>query len=239
MTRRGGGARWAAMMLLPSIALASCTIERRAGADSSISGEGEAVQAPAPAGAAPASAAATADTPVAAPPAPIVTPAPAPGDTLPLAASAAELEALAAALIVPVQGVRREDLRDTFNEARGERVHEALDILAPRNTPVLAATDGRVLELHESVAGGLMVYAADAADRFVMMYGHLESYAPGLAKGQALRQGQVIGYVGTSGNAPANTPHLHFVISRGRPSVSWWRGTPVNPYPLLTGAGAH
>ena len=81
-----------------------------------------------------------------------------------------------------------------------------------------------------------MVYAADASDRFILMYGHLDHYADGLVEGQPLRSGQVIGYVGTTGNAPANTPHLHFAIARGRPSVAWWRGTPVNPYPLLTGA---
>jgi murein DD-endopeptidase MepM/ murein hydrolase activator NlpD len=93
--------------------------------------------------------------------------------------------------------------------------------------------DGRVLKLHESVAGGLMVYAADAADRFILMYGHLDRYAEGLADGASLRRGQVIGYVGTTGNAPPGTPHLHFAIARGRPSVKWWKGTPVNPYPLL------
>jgi murein DD-endopeptidase MepM/ murein hydrolase activator NlpD len=99
--------------------------------------------------------------------------------------------------------------------------------------------DGQVIQLHNSKAGGLMVYAADRSDRFILMYGHLDRYAPGLARGTPLRRGQVIGYVGTTGNAPPGTPHLHFVVSRGRPSVSWWRGTAVNPYPLLLGrAGA-
>ena len=162
-------------------------------------------------------------------------PARLPGDTLPLVATPAELRELAAQLIIPVQGVAADALRDTYAESRGSRVHEAIDILAPRNTPVLAAVDGRVLKLHESVAGGLMVYAADASDRFVMMYGHLERYADGLREGATLQRGQVIGYVGTSGNAPPGTPHLHFVIGRGRPSVSWWRAAAVNPYPLLTG----
>jgi murein DD-endopeptidase MepM/ murein hydrolase activator NlpD len=174
------------------------------------------------------------------PPPEVPSPPPAalPGDTLPLVATPAELRELAAQLIIPVQGVAADALRDTYTESRGTRLHEAIDILAPRNTPVLAATDGRVLKLHESVAGGLMVYAADASDRFVMMYGHLERYADGLAEGATLRRGQVIGYVGTSGNAPPGTPHLHFVIGRGRPSVSWWRATAVNPYPLLTGRSA-
>ena len=78
-----------------------------------------------------------------------------------------------------------------------------------------------------------MVYASDPSDRFIFMYGHLDRYADGLKEGMPLKRGQVIGYVGTTGNAPPNTPHLHFAIVRGRPSVAWWRGTPVNPYPLL------
>ncbi len=149
-----------------------------------------------------------------------------------------ELAELAARLVVPIQDIRPDELRDTYNERRGggTRPHEALDILAPRGTPVISATDGVLRKLHSSVAGGLMVYAADASDRFILMYGHLDRYADGLVEGQPLRQGQVIGYVGTTGNAPANTPHLHFAIARGKPSVAWWRGTPVNPYPLLTNA---
>lgn len=177
------------------------------------------------------------------PPAPPVVPettvaSPAPGavrDTSPVVATEGELAQLAATLVVPVQGVAASALRDSYDEARGggARVHEALDIHAPRGTPVVAATDGRVLKLHESAAGGLMVYQADASDRFILMYGHLERWATGLADGTPVRRGQVIGYVGTSGNAAPDAPHLHFVVARGRPSASWWRGTPVNPYPLL------
>ena len=146
-----------------------------------------------------------------------------------------ELAELATHLVVPIESIRPADLHDTYDERRGggTRPHEALDILAPRGTPVISATDGILRKLHSSVAGGLMVYAADASDRFILMYGHLDRYAEGLVEGQRLRQGQVIGYVGTTGNAPANTPHLHFAIARGRPSRAWWRGTPVNPYPLL------
>lgn len=157
-------------------------------------------------------------------------------DTTPIESTPAELSALAASLVVPVEGVPASALRDSYDEARGaggSRVHRALDIHAPRGTPVIAATDGRVLRMHESKAGGLMVYQADATDRFILMYGHLERYAAGLADGAPVRRGQVIGYVGTSGNAAPDAPHLHFVVSRGRPSASWWRGTPVNPYPLL------
>jgi peptidoglycan LD-endopeptidase LytH len=155
-------------------------------------------------------------------------------DTGAVVATASELEQLAGALIVPVQGVQTGQLRDTYTESRGSRVHEAIDIPAPRGTPVLAAIDGKLLKLFSSKPGGLMVYASDPLDRFVMMYGHLDRYAEGLTEGMQLRRGQVIGHVGTTGNAPPNTPHLHFAIGRGRPSKSWWRGTPVNPYPLLT-----
>jgi hypothetical protein len=145
----------------------------------------------------------------------------------------AELAQLAANLDVPVRGVTRAQLRDTYAEARSGHTHEALDILAPRGTEVLSATDGTLRKLFNSKTGGLMVYAADPTDRFVLLYGHLDRYAAGLKDGMPLKRGQVIGYVGTTGNAPANTPHLHFGILRGQPSKSWARGTAVNPYPLL------
>ena len=152
------------------------------------------------------------------------------------AATPLELASLAAILDVPVQGVTRAQLRDSYSESRGNHAHEAIDILAERGTPVLSATDGRVLRLFDSKAGGLMVYAADPSGRFILLYGHLDRYADGLADGASLYRGQVIGYVGTTGNAPAGTPHLHFGILRGDPDVSWARGTPVNPYPLLMAA---
>ncbi|MEX1184877.1 MAG: M23 family metallopeptidase [Gemmatimonadota bacterium] len=148
-----------------------------------------------------------------------------------------ELAALSAVLDVPVAGVERSQLRDTFTQARGDRTHEALDILAPRGTPVLSATDGRLLRMFDSRPGGLMVYATDASERFILLYGHLDSYAPGLRDGMQLVRGQVIGYVGTTGNAPPDTPHLHFGILRGDPAVSWSEGVAVNPYPLLVPGG--
>jgi murein DD-endopeptidase MepM/ murein hydrolase activator NlpD len=155
------------------------------------------------------------------------------GDTSSVTASKSELDELRAALIIPVQGILASEIHDTYTEARSGHVHEALDIGAPRGTPVLSAAAGRLLKLHQSVPGGKMVYAADASDRFILMYGHLDRYADGLTAGMPLVQGQIIGYVGTTGNAPVATPHLHFALARGRPSVAWWRGTPVNPYPLL------
>jgi peptidoglycan LD-endopeptidase LytH len=163
----------------------------------------------------------------------VVAPGPAP------AAGPDELNALGAVLIVPVAGVERSELRDTFTQGRGdgERAHEAIDILAPRGTPVLSATDGRLLRLFDSEAGGLMVYATDASERFILLYGHLDGYASGLYDGMPLVRGQVIGYVGTTGNAPPESPHLHFGILRGDPAVSWWEGVAVNPYPLLVAGG--
>lgn len=145
----------------------------------------------------------------------------------------AELSALARTLTIPVAGVKAEDLLDTFNEKRGERRHDALDIPAPRRTPVLAATDGRVLRLFTSERGGLMIYTADSTERFVLMYAHLDGYADGLSDTSSLRRGQVIGYVGTTGNAPPNVPHLHFAIARSSNVRRWWEGTPVDPLPLL------
>ncbi|HEU4564566.1 MAG TPA: M23 family metallopeptidase [Gemmatimonadaceae bacterium] len=156
--------------------------------------------------------------------------APAPGAP---AATPGELAALRGALVVPVQGVAADRLPDTFDEMRGTRRHDALDIPAPRGTPVLSAADGRVLKLFTSENGGLMVYAADATERFILMYAHLDGYAPGVREGMPLRRGQVIGYVGTTGNAPPDVPHLHFAIARAGRIDEWWKGTPVNPRPLL------
>lgn len=148
-------------------------------------------------------------------------------------ATSAELADLRAQLTIPVAGVLASDLVDSYSDPRVGRTHQAIDILAPRGTAVLSATDGRLTKLHQSTAGGLMVYAADANDRFVMMYGHLDRYAEGLSEGMSLSRGQILGYVGTTGNAPSGTPHLHFSIARGTPSEKWWKGTPVNPYELL------
>ena len=135
---------------------------------------------------------------------------------------------------MPLAGIAPAALHDTYNELRGgARRHVALDILAPRGTPVLSAAPGRVLKLFTSKAGGLMVYAADSTDRFILMYAHLDAYQAGLAEGQLLRRGQPIGIVGTTGNAPPTVPHLHFAIARSADVKQWWKGSPVNPYPML------
>jgi len=139
-------------------------------------------------------------------------------------------------LIVPVQGVHAEDLRDDFNEIRGGHRHEAIDIMAPRGTPVLAADDGSVAKLFLSKPGGLTVYQFDDSRTYGYYYAHLDSYAPRLKEGTPLRKGDVLGYVGSSGNASPDGPHLHFAIFQLGPERRWWEGTPIDPYGFLTGS---
>lgn len=150
-------------------------------------------------------------------------------------ATPAELAGLVRQLAMPLPGIRTSALLDTFGEARGggTRTHRALDILAPRGTPVLSAAPGRLLRMFSSENGGLMVYAADSTERFVLMYAHLDAYAPGLRDGQPLVRGQPLGTVGTTGNAPPDVPHLHFAIARTDSVSRWWLGAPVDPRPLL------
>jgi murein DD-endopeptidase MepM/ murein hydrolase activator NlpD len=141
-------------------------------------------------------------------------------------------------LMVPVSGVRPDQLRDSYLESRsGGRTHRALDIPARRGTPVVSADDGRVLRLRRNTLGGITIYAVDAGDRFVYYYAHLERYAPSLAEGETVAKGQVIGYVGTTGNAPPNLPHLHFQLMRRPNAARWWDGEPLNPKPYLVLAG--
>ncbi len=137
------------------------------------------------------------------------------------------------AMILPVAGVDRSSIRDMFNDARGGRRHEAIDIMAPTGTPVIATDDGTVKKLFTSKPGGLTVYQFDPDQRFCYYYAHLDRYAAGLHEGQFLHRGEVLGYVGTTGNAPKNAPHLHFALIRLDKERRWWQGTYVNPYPLL------
>jgi murein DD-endopeptidase MepM/ murein hydrolase activator NlpD len=137
-------------------------------------------------------------------------------------------------LAIPVEGVKPEQLMDSFSDERsGTRAHEALDILAPRNTPVKAVEDGTIARLFYSKAGGMTVYQFDPSEQYCYYYAHLERYADGLHEGDRVRKGQVLGYVGTSGNAPKNTPHLHFAVFRLTAAKHWWEGTPIDPYPIL------
>ena len=137
-------------------------------------------------------------------------------------------------LAVPVQGIRRSQLRDNFSDARGRgRKHKALDIMAPRGTPVLAADDGAVAKISSNKAGGLAVYQVDATGRFVYYYAHLDRYAENLRDGQPLHRGDLIGYVGTTGNAPESAPHLHFAVLLLERKGRWWGGEALNPYGAL------
>lgn len=166
-------------------------------------------------------------------PAPVAPPPAAAVVTPPAAASVID-ELRGRQLTLPVQGIKRDELRDTFNEMRGAtRRHEALDVLAPRDTPVLAVEDGKIARLFLSEAGGITLYQFDPSETYCYYYAHLERYADGLKEGSPIKRGQVIGYVGTTGNAPRNTPHLHFAIFKMTDEKKWWQGTPVDPYSVL------
>jgi murein DD-endopeptidase MepM/ murein hydrolase activator NlpD len=135
-------------------------------------------------------------------------------------------------LVLPVQGVGGKSLRDTFPDDRGGRRHQAIDIMAPHGTPVLAVDDGRVEKLFTSKQGGLTVYQFDERGEYCYYYAHLDGYAAGLEPAKVLGRGDVIGYVGSTGNASAEAPHLHFTIFRLGPDQRWWEGTAINAYPL-------
>jgi peptidoglycan LD-endopeptidase LytH len=141
------------------------------------------------------------------------------------------------ALIVPVEGVPPQRVPDTFNALRGGRTHRAIDFLAPRGTPVLAVAEGTVYRIRRSGPGGLAVYAVDASQRWMFYYAHLDGFRGGLAEGTKLAQGEVIGYVGTTGNAPPDTPHLHFQLMRARFDTRWWDGEALDPRPYFVKAG--
>jgi murein DD-endopeptidase MepM/ murein hydrolase activator NlpD len=138
-------------------------------------------------------------------------------------------------LLLPVAGVEASELRSSFVETRGggTRTHEAIDILAPRGTAVYATQDGRIAKLFTSAAGGLTIYQFDSEEQYCFYYAHLDAYAPNLADGQTVRRGQTIGYVGTSGNAPQSTPHLHFAIFKLGAEKRWWEGEPLDPFLIL------
>jgi murein DD-endopeptidase MepM/ murein hydrolase activator NlpD len=137
-------------------------------------------------------------------------------------------------LVTPLDGLRASDILDTFNATRsGGRRHEAADILAPRGAPIHAVGPGDIRKLFTSVQGGLTIYQFDPDEVWCYYYAHLDRYADDLHEGLRVKAGNVIGYVGTSGNAPPGTPHLHLAIFKIGPDKRWWKGTPVNPYPVL------
>jgi murein DD-endopeptidase MepM/ murein hydrolase activator NlpD len=137
-------------------------------------------------------------------------------------------------LTLPIRGLGIRDIQDTYAQSRaGGKAHEATDILSPRGTPVLAMDDGVIQKLFLSKPGGLTIYEFDREEMFCFYYAHLDRYAEGLREGMRVHRGDVIGYVGTTGNAPPNTPHLHLAIFRLGPEKRWWQGTAVDPYPVL------
>jgi len=143
-------------------------------------------------------------------------------------------------MAVPVSGVRADQLIDTFTQSRaGGRPHDAIDIMAPAGTPVIAAAEGTVEKLYFSHGGGgITAYVRSPDRQWMFYYAHLQGYAPGLREGQHLARGDAIGRVGSTGNANPEGPHLHFAIHRMRQDERWWQGSPINPYPLLAGRGA-
>lgn len=146
----------------------------------------------------------------------------------------AESSGSGASLLIPVAGVKSAHIQDTYSQPRGdERMHEALDILAPSGTPVYAVADGRVAKLFNSKPGGLTIYQFDPSEKYSYYYAHLERYADTLKEGQQVKRGDIIGYVGATGNADPAAPHLHFAMYELGPEKNWWQGKPINPYPLL------
>ena len=139
-------------------------------------------------------------------------------------------------LLVPVVGIAPTALADNYDQGRGQRKHEATDILAPAGTPVVAVDDGRIAKLFTSKAGGLTIYEYDVAGQLAYYYAHLQRYADGVREGMTVKRGDLIGYVGSTGNADAATPHLHFAVFRLGTPAKWWQGEPVNAYPALSRA---
>ena len=186
-----------------------------------------------------------ADRPVTAPstPAPAAVPAPTPPSSSdegadsegtatppPSAGAPAVVDLRSRSLMLPVEGVTAAQLQPSFEQARGERRHEAIDILAPSGTPVFAVEGGRIAKLFVSDRGGLTIYQFDPRERYAYYYAHLSRYADGLREGQHVERGAVIGYVGVTGNAPPEAPHLHFAIFELGPEKRWWEGSPIDPF---------
>lgn len=168
----------------------------------------------------------------------VVEPEPQPGQTSPTATAPETTPP--GQLRVPVAGVDRAALRSHWGDARngGARRHEAIDIMAPAGTPVVAAADGVVEKLYFSKGGGGITLYQRVGNHMMLYYAHLRDYAEGISEGRRLRAGETIGYVGDSGNAGAGNYHLHFAVARMAPGERWWQGTPIDPYPLLAGGRA-
>ena len=135
----------------------------------------------------------------------------------------------------PIDGLRVSELHDSFNEIHYGHRHQAIDIMKPCGTAIHAVVDGSIRKLFHSRAGGITIYESDADGTYCYYYAHLDRYASGLTEGMGVKHGQVLGYVGTSGNAAPNAPQLHFAIARLESDKRWWKGTPIDPYPILVG----
>ncbi len=141
-------------------------------------------------------------------------------------------------LMVPVHGISPRQLRDTYNAPRsGGRAHRALDIMAKKGTRVLSADDGVVMRVGSNELGGKIIYIVDPDGRFVHYYAHLDKIVWPLREGQKVKRGELIGSVGTTGNAPKNAPHLHYQLLRLQRGTPYWNGPPVNPIPYLRKTG--
>jgi murein DD-endopeptidase MepM/ murein hydrolase activator NlpD len=152
---------------------------------------------------------------------------------------AEQVQVAPSGLAIPVVGVKPDQLMDTFDQARSAgRRHDAIDIMAAEGAPVIAAADGTIEKLFNSVRGGTTIYERSPDQKWIYYYAHLSAYAPGLAEGQQVKRGQVIARVGHTGDASAAGPHLHFAINSMAPGERWWDGTAINPYPLLAGKKA-
>ena len=140
-------------------------------------------------------------------------------------------------LMIPVKGIKRDQLQDTFTSARSNgRVHDAIDIMAPGGTPVLAAADGEIIKFFDSAAGGTTIYELTADQKYILYYAHLQSRQPGINEHDQIKRGAIIGYVGDTGNAGPGNYHLHFSIAVATDRKHWWSGPYINPYPLLKNA---
>ena len=156
---------------------------------------------------------------------------PVPEDLVFAQASEATSDLMGKDLVLPVAGYDPAELTPQFDDARGERAHRAIDLMAEAGTPVVAVDDGVLVKFFDSRRGGITIYQFDPTETFVYYYAHLQRRAEGIAEGDAVRKGQVIGYVGSTGNA--DEPHLHFAIERLGPEKNWWQADPVDPYPVL------
>lgn len=165
---------------------------------------------------------------------PSISPTPDPNPTI--YATPVPVETQPGKLLIPVVGVKPEQLLNTYDHSRSEgRTHNAIDIMAPSGTPVVAVADGDIVKFHDSVAGGITIYQISTDKKYFFYYAHLQSRAADIAEGQFVKQGTLIGYVGDTGNAGPGNSHLHFSIIGVIDPKRFWDGVNVNPYPILKG----